>query len=433
MALLWGKVKFFFKTMLTLGLAGSTLTASTTETTGFFDVDHLINWLEAFSWKADDTVDPVTITFDAGAGNTPTADYLGIRRHNLGTLVATAVLQNSTDNFASDIETVIAERFLGDMTILREARLIAGGGFEVWQEGVGPGTDLPTGWSDLVGAGATVAREATIVKNGLYSAALTRAGTDCFFDFNVQNFAFYAGKTVTIGCWVYATVADAARLVLFDGAGSVGSPFHSGTPGYEFLQISRTIDASPTRLTLRPQIKDFDTTAYFDDAVMKVASSVASTDVSDFIQPESNGKRYWRLKVADDNNAAFTAPPSMSIAVWGDKVELDHASTAFDPNAEEPDVNINRGFGGIVTGIHEKSLDRAFTLGFTNKDAAFYAKVDDWWQTHGRQQLFVGWNTDDFPDDVYLMYPDGNFRNPRSMSGDNERRFVTIDLRGVKE
>lgn len=425
----FGKIKFFFKTML-VGIPGSTLLASSTDTTGLFDVDFIADWLESFVWKAEDDTDPATITFDAGAGNTPSADYLTISRHNLGTLGASAALQNSTDNFASDVETVSAVLPSADTILFDEARLIANAGKEVWQAGV---STVLTGWG-LVGAGASVARESTIIKTGLYSAALTRAGTNTNLFFEAQNFLFFANKTVTYGEWVYATVANTTRITLSDDVGaSTASAFHSGTPGFEFLTVTRVIDAAPTRLRISCTVINSDTTSYFDNSIVKVASTVVSTDKSDFIQPESNGKRYWRLNLADDDSAAFTAAPSLGIAVWGDKVELDHASMSFDPNAEEPDVNINRGHGGIVSGVHTKSTDRAFTLGFTNKNAAFYDKVNDWWQTHGQQQIFVGWNTEDHPDQVYLMFPDGDFRNPIRPDGDNEKRDVIIDLRGVKE
>lgn len=420
----FGKIKFFFKTML----ESTGLSASTTDLTGIFDVDHIFDWLEVFLWKAADTVDPATITFDAGVGNAPSADYLGIRRHNLGTLGASIALQNSTDNFASDVTTIIADRLELDTTTLIEACIIANWDLEAWPDGV---TSAPTGWT-LSGAGASVDRESTIVKVRNHSAKVTRSGADAFFFSSIPNFTFFQNRTITLGKWVNASVANQVRLRVNDGPTSSSSAFHSGTPGFEFLTVTHTVSGAATQLQLGGLVS-IDGIVYFDGAVMKEASSLVSTDRSDFIQPQSNGKRYWRLKITDDDNAAFSAPPSMAIAVWGDKVELDHTSLPFDPNAEEPNVNISRAFGGAVTGVHTRSIDRAFTLGFMNKNAAFYAKVDDWWQTHGQQQFFVGWNTKDYPDQIGLMFPDGPFRNPRRPEGENEKRDVIIDLRGVKE
>ena len=53
-------------------------------------------------WKAANVNDQV-ITYDAGAGNTKTADYLVILGHNLRTTGCIIGLQASSDNFVTDI------------------------------------------------------------------------------------------------------------------------------------------------------------------------------------------------------------------------------------------------------------------------------------------------------------------------------------------
>lgn len=90
----WNKVKFFYETML--GSNGSTLTASSTAPGD--SVDNIYNMLEVNKWKQADAVSPCYITYDAGAGNTKTADYLVILGHNLKDAGATITLQYSSDN-----------------------------------------------------------------------------------------------------------------------------------------------------------------------------------------------------------------------------------------------------------------------------------------------------------------------------------------------
>jgi len=99
----WAKVKFFHKTML--GSTGSTLVATSTEADNDYDVDYIFNWLETNLWKAEDSgvADPQYITYDAGAGNTESADYVVILGHNLNTAGVTVTLQYSTDDFTGDI------------------------------------------------------------------------------------------------------------------------------------------------------------------------------------------------------------------------------------------------------------------------------------------------------------------------------------------
>ncbi|MBI5599651.1 MAG: hypothetical protein HY890_07945, partial [Deltaproteobacteria bacterium] len=64
---------------------------------------YIYNWLETNMWKAANTTTPMYLTYNAGSGNTKTADFLAIIGHNLNTIGATIVLQYSIDNFASDI------------------------------------------------------------------------------------------------------------------------------------------------------------------------------------------------------------------------------------------------------------------------------------------------------------------------------------------
>ena len=114
----WQKVKFFYATML--GSTGSTLAADSTAS-GDYDVDYIFNMLETNMWKSANTTDPQYITYDAGAGNTVSADYLVILGHNLSTISATVTLQYSTDNFSGDInDAYTAEAPSADTVYIKE-------------------------------------------------------------------------------------------------------------------------------------------------------------------------------------------------------------------------------------------------------------------------------------------------------------------------
>ena len=134
---------------------------------------------------------------------------------------------------------------------------------EDWVNGT---SSAPTGHT-LSGAGASVAREATTVKFGTYSASVTRAGADTILYYPLSQFADYQGRKVTFGCWVYATVASRARLSISDGVGSSNSSYHTGGSGWEFLEVSHDVDVSATKLWAEMQINTGNTTAYFDGGV----------------------------------------------------------------------------------------------------------------------------------------------------------------------
>ena len=113
----WVAIKFFYATML--GSAGSTFTATSTAT-GDFDVDYLYSMFETSFWEATTSANQ-QLDYDAGVGNTKTADYLVILGHNLATVGATIVLQYSdgagyTNAFTPivvTVDTVLAKEFSG--------------------------------------------------------------------------------------------------------------------------------------------------------------------------------------------------------------------------------------------------------------------------------------------------------------------------------
>lgn len=151
--------------------------------------------------------------------------------------------------------------------------------FEIWGAGTAA---APTGWT-LSGAGASVARNTSNQKIGNACAAVTRSGTNCYITQNAAAIsewgpiARFQGKTVAFGCWVRASVASAARLTIADGVGTSTSSTHTGGGTYEWLQVSRTIDAAATVLEIRCEVI-VDTTVQFDGPTL-----VFGTSVQDFI------------------------------------------------------------------------------------------------------------------------------------------------------
>lgn len=258
----WAKFKFFWDTML--GSEGSTLTATSTESAGDHDVDYLYNMLEVNIWKASSSSSQ-TIIYDAGVGNTATADYLAIIGHNLFTADAVIYLQ----------------------------------------------------YSDT---GAFAGEETTVVS-------------------------------------AYSPTSD--NVVL----------------------------------------REFAT---------------------------SGAHRYWKLSLT-----SLTVIPYMAICIWGQKTELDWASASFDPYEQKAIAKRGVSYGGYVTGVHTQYVERSMSLRFADADPALYGKVQNWWESHGGQNLFVAWDTTNSPDDVFLMRPSDKFRNPFNQTG--LYRDISISLTGRKE
>lgn len=155
---------------------------------------------------------------------------------------------------------------------------VTNGDMEDWTSGI---ASAPDSWT-LSGAGASVARESTIIKAGTYSAKLTRSAADCYLYQSVHatlGINYWRGKTLKVGVWVYATVADRARLLVDDGVDTTDSDYHSGGSGWEYLSVVHTVDSSATELTLQLQINDGDTSAYFDQ-VCQSGAKVGGAETS---------------------------------------------------------------------------------------------------------------------------------------------------------
>jgi hypothetical protein len=162
---------------------------------------------------------------------------------------------------------------LSDGTV-NPTNLIANGDFESWSAGA---SAVPDGWT-VSGAGASVAREGTIFKKGLYSAKVTRAGADCqvykeIFNGSLGNLEYCKGRSYTFGCWVYATVANRAGISISDNVVGSALVYHSGNSTWEWLTVTLTVSNSANTVYPQLRVSNGDTAAYFDGAMCVEGSS----------------------------------------------------------------------------------------------------------------------------------------------------------------
>lgn len=123
------KLRFFYHNIL--GSTGSTILASSTSATSDFSVDYLHNFLEVNSWQeAAGGTTARTIKFDAGVGNTYSADYFAIHGHNLNG--STLALDVSSDDFAASTVSAVAAFVVGTTgTIL--SQFTSPGAYRYWR------------------------------------------------------------------------------------------------------------------------------------------------------------------------------------------------------------------------------------------------------------------------------------------------------------
>jgi hypothetical protein len=144
--------------------------------------------------------------------------------------------------------------------------LIYNQSFGDWNAGVAL---APNYWV-LTGAGATIARSAT-VREGVYSAAVTRVGNDCTLGQITlhanKGIAYWQGRRVTLSMWVNASVAARGYIYIDDGVAVTRSPAHTGVAGWELLTVSAVIAPAATRVEVGGEVRTGNTTVYFDGAM----------------------------------------------------------------------------------------------------------------------------------------------------------------------
>jgi hypothetical protein len=154
--------------------------------------------------------------------------------------------------------------------------ILINGGFEIWQRGNSfTGADKFTAdvwYMSGGGTGYTVSRESSIVHSGNYSLKVV-CTEDLVIKQTIENYKEYQGKAISLSVWVKSSATGQMCLKIDDGVGNTLSAYNT-TTGWEELTVTRTIDASATKLEISLMIYS-DATVYFDD-VMCVQGSEAA-------------------------------------------------------------------------------------------------------------------------------------------------------------
>jgi len=148
-------------------------------------------------------------------------------------------------------------------------------GFESWSAGT---SVAPDGWT--LGGTGSISRESSIIKLGTYSCKLTSPGANLLYNranafISNKGVTYWQGRTITFGCWVYATVANRAYLQLGDDSSGASSSYHTGDSTWQWLTTSHTLLASGlTQIVVDVRIEGGATSAYFDGAMCVEGESI---------------------------------------------------------------------------------------------------------------------------------------------------------------
>ena len=261
----------------------------------------------------------------------------------------TATTQSQADNSTkvattAYVDTGLSTKVKNDGTV-NPTNLLSNGDFEFWSAGT---SIAPDGWIHG-GAGASIAREGTIIKLGTYSVKITDTGTDAYAyqSFHgVKGINYWKGRKITCGCWVYATVANKVAISLVDGVSSTASNFHTGNSTWQWLSSTHTVSDTATNLELYLYINASNTSAYFDGVMcMEGESAFAFAD-----KPVSLGNGRYGTFVANgatpvtvsNTNVAITDCIVISLNTVGGTVGVQpHVAT----------ITANTGFTVVCTAL----------------------------------------------------------------------------------
>ncbi|MEK6531251.1 MAG: phage tail protein [Deltaproteobacteria bacterium] len=131
-------------------------------------------------------------------------------------------------------------------------------------------------WSSALNGGF-VNGETVNVKEGVFAIAISAGNPYCYIFQSLSSPQSYINSTLTLGCWVKASIASKTRIIIQDSAG-YSHAYHSGDGNWEWLTVTHTIALGSTSISAQLSVDNGGGTAYFDKCVLKIGTSVSEAD-----------------------------------------------------------------------------------------------------------------------------------------------------------
>ena len=97
---------------------------------------------------------------------------------------------------------------------------------------------------------------------------------------NAESFQKYAGRTVTFGAWVKTTNGSHCRLSIWDGGTRTDSAYHGGGDDWEWLEVTKTIQANPTGFQAEVFFALNANTAYISQPMLVYGAAIGASNYS---------------------------------------------------------------------------------------------------------------------------------------------------------
>lgn len=267
--------------------------------------------------------------------------------------------------------------------------LITNDDFLLWPSG----DSSPPEGDSLTGAGATVERAGTGLgdttrKVGDFCAKITRAAADAALTRSILSGTAFTranwiiGLYAAGGMWVKTSIANHARVGIYDGVGTTYSSYHTGGGAFEFLSVTRQINVAADRLELIQNVNNAPGAAYFSGRTLLLIDS--SLSLPRYVPcPVMYGTFHFATagNIAINTNIARVTPSRSGIVK---DVQL-HLKTA--PTGQPAIIDVNTWDGASFTSMFATQPQIAATVfdGAAQPDGTY------------ARRCFVGWSGTSIP------------------------------------
>jgi hypothetical protein len=234
-----------------------------------------------------------------------------------------------------------------------------------------------TNWT-LAGASATDGTETTIVFHGAQSAKIGSASATAQIYQDVTiNVKEITSRTVLFKMWVYATVADVARIRLdWDGSNFASSPYHTANDQWELLSVEASVPSSATKVRAICEVATGSQTAYFD------AGWLAVDSVSRYTLPTTiiNGPQRVSEQVnPNDANAPYYPLPPYSRPRTGRRLRLEGMGLLTRPTTETGTTEVDGARVNLIVAYAAHFLFRMQATKASGSDRDYYNEEAQRW------------------------------------------------------
>ena len=223
----------------------------------------------------------------------------------------------------------------------------------------------------------TTTQETSRIMHGSNSANITASGADGqMTQAIVANFNEISNKQLCFECWVYATIADTARIrIHWGGSDYENHDYHDGIDEWQLQNIQISVPSNATAMTIICEVAD-GYTAYFDSAWAAVGPLYKYTIPSDI----TYGPVYVSQQADRYNpNGAYHSLTKDGAPYRGRRLRLEGLGMLSRPSSDSATIEIGAPFLAPIMTYAAMFLFRLIMVNSVGQQTAPYGEQVRMW------------------------------------------------------